>query len=98
MGRGEVQRGFWWGNLMERDHLENPDLNIRMILKCMRGISSLAENPLSSQEGPCSMELVFFQHLNTSNQTKNLTLNAVILYLNLCNIWGSHGGKCRTLC
>ena len=23
-GRGEVQTGFWWGNLMERDHLENP--------------------------------------------------------------------------
>jgi hypothetical protein len=20
-GRGEAYRGFWWGNLMERDHL-----------------------------------------------------------------------------
>jgi hypothetical protein len=53
-GRGEVQTGFWWENLMERDHLENPDVDIRMILKCMRGISSLAENRLASQERFCS--------------------------------------------
>jgi hypothetical protein len=25
--------GFWWGNLWERDHLEDPDVNERMILK-----------------------------------------------------------------
>ena len=24
MGRAEVHKGFWWGNLMKRDHLENP--------------------------------------------------------------------------
>jgi hypothetical protein len=23
VGRGEVYRGFWWGDLRERDHLEN---------------------------------------------------------------------------
>lgn len=23
MGRGEVQTGFWWGNLGEREHLED---------------------------------------------------------------------------
>jgi hypothetical protein len=23
MDRGEVHRGFWWGNLMERDNLED---------------------------------------------------------------------------
>jgi hypothetical protein len=23
MGRGEVHTGFWWGNLRERDHLED---------------------------------------------------------------------------
>jgi hypothetical protein len=23
MERGEVLRGFWWGNLMERDNLED---------------------------------------------------------------------------
>jgi hypothetical protein len=25
-GTGEVHVGFWWGNLRERDHLEDPDL------------------------------------------------------------------------
>jgi hypothetical protein len=24
MGRVEGYRGFWWGNLRERDHLEDP--------------------------------------------------------------------------
>jgi hypothetical protein len=46
MGRVDVQSGFWWGNLIERDHLEKPDVDIRMILKRMRGVSSLAEKPL----------------------------------------------------
>jgi len=27
MGRGEVNTGFWWGNLRERDHLEDPELD-----------------------------------------------------------------------
>jgi len=30
---GEVNTGFWWGNPRERDHLENPGVNWRMILK-----------------------------------------------------------------
>ena len=25
--------GFWWGNLRERDHLENPGVDRRIILK-----------------------------------------------------------------
>jgi len=25
-GRGEVYTGFWWGNLRERDHLEDPGI------------------------------------------------------------------------
>jgi hypothetical protein len=36
MGRGEVYRGFWWGNLIERDHLGDPGLerdNIKMYLQ-----------------------------------------------------------------
>jgi len=33
MGRGEAYRGFWWGNLKERDHLGNPDVDGRIILK-----------------------------------------------------------------
>ena len=32
-GRGEVHVGFWWGYLRERDHLEDPDLDKRIILK-----------------------------------------------------------------
>ena len=27
MGRGEVYTGFWWGNLSERDHLEDPGVD-----------------------------------------------------------------------
>jgi len=30
---GEVHIGFWWGNLWEQDHLENPSVNWRIILK-----------------------------------------------------------------
>jgi hypothetical protein len=29
----EVHRGFWWGNLKKRDHLEKLGLNERIILK-----------------------------------------------------------------
>jgi hypothetical protein len=28
-GRGEAYTGFWWGNLRERDHLEDPGLDGR---------------------------------------------------------------------
>jgi hypothetical protein len=28
-----VHRGFWWGDLMEGDHLDDPALNGRIILK-----------------------------------------------------------------
>jgi len=28
-----VHTGFWWGNLRERDHLEDPDIYGRIILK-----------------------------------------------------------------
>jgi hypothetical protein len=27
---GEVHIGFWWGNLRERDHLEDPDVDIKI--------------------------------------------------------------------
>ena len=32
-GRGEVVIGFWWGNLREGDHLEDPGVDGRIILK-----------------------------------------------------------------
>jgi len=28
-----IQTGFWWGNLRERDHLGDPDLDGRIILR-----------------------------------------------------------------
>jgi len=31
--RGEVRIGFWWGNLRERDHLEDPGVDRRKILR-----------------------------------------------------------------
>jgi hypothetical protein len=33
LGEGEVCTGFWWGNLRERDHWGNPDIDGRIILK-----------------------------------------------------------------
>jgi hypothetical protein len=30
---GEVYTGFWWGNLRERDHLDDPDVDGRIILR-----------------------------------------------------------------
>jgi hypothetical protein len=32
-GRREMHTEFWWGNLKERDHLEDPRINERIILK-----------------------------------------------------------------
>jgi len=33
VGRGRVHTGFWWGNMKERAHLEDPDVDGRIILK-----------------------------------------------------------------
>jgi hypothetical protein len=30
-GRGVVYTGFWWGNLRERVHLEDPDVDGKII-------------------------------------------------------------------
>jgi len=34
-GRGEVYTGCWWRSLKERDHLEDPDVDGRIILRCV---------------------------------------------------------------
>jgi hypothetical protein len=31
--RGETHLGFWWGNLREREHLEDPGVDGRIILR-----------------------------------------------------------------
>jgi len=33
LGRGEVCTGFWWGNLKEREHWRDPDVDGRIILR-----------------------------------------------------------------
>ena len=33
MGRGETCTGFWWGNMRERDHLEDPGIDGRILLR-----------------------------------------------------------------
>jgi len=33
MGRVEVYTGFWWGNLRERDHLEDPGIQESVMLR-----------------------------------------------------------------
>jgi hypothetical protein len=33
MGSGEVHTGFWWGNVKERNHLEDRGVEGRIILK-----------------------------------------------------------------
>jgi len=37
MGRGEAYTGFWWGKLRERDHLGDPCLDGRIILRWIFG-------------------------------------------------------------
>jgi hypothetical protein len=32
-GRGEACTGFWWGNLRERDHLKDCNIDGRIILR-----------------------------------------------------------------
>jgi hypothetical protein len=33
MGREEACTGFWWGNLRERDHWRDPDVDGRILLR-----------------------------------------------------------------
>jgi hypothetical protein len=36
MGKGEACTGFWWGNLKERDHWRDPDVDGNIILRWWR--------------------------------------------------------------
>jgi hypothetical protein len=33
MGKGEMHTEYWCGNLRERNHFEDPDLDVRIILR-----------------------------------------------------------------
>ena len=33
MGRREMRKELWWGNLKERAHLEDPNTDVRVIIK-----------------------------------------------------------------
>jgi hypothetical protein len=46
---GEVYTGLWWGNLRERDHFENLDLDGRIILKWIfKKLREFSIEPLSN--------------------------------------------------
>jgi hypothetical protein len=49
------RRRFWWGNLRERGHLEDPDADGRKILKCIfkkcNGSSRTGMTPLRKVKG-----------------------------------------------
>jgi hypothetical protein len=32
-GRGEMHTGFWWGDVRERGHLKDPDVDGKIIIK-----------------------------------------------------------------
>jgi len=32
---GESHTAIWWGNLKKRDHLEDPEIDEKIILKCI---------------------------------------------------------------
>ena len=32
-GKGEAYTGFWWGNLRKRDHLGDPGVDAKIILR-----------------------------------------------------------------
>jgi hypothetical protein len=36
MGKRQVHTGFWWGDLREGDHLGDPDIDGRIILKWIK--------------------------------------------------------------
>ena len=47
MERVEVYTGFWWGNLIERDHVEGPGIDGMIILRALLFRSVTPSNTLS---------------------------------------------------
>jgi hypothetical protein len=65
VGRGEVYGGLWWGNLRERNNLENPGTGGRIILRCIfrkwNGVYGLDRSGSGKEQGAsiceCGKEL-----------------------------------------
>ena len=49
----EVYTGFWWGNMRERDNLEDPDVDWRIILRCGGYGLDRAGSGQGQLAGPC---------------------------------------------
>ena len=64
VGRGEVCVGFWWGNLMERDHFEDSDIDWRMMLKLIfrkwdvRGVGGVSTDRIDLAQNRDSWRVV----------------------------------------
>jgi hypothetical protein len=54
-----VRSGFWWGQLRERNFLEDVDLDGRIILKCIfKGLAGLMDWVDMAQDGDGLWDLV----------------------------------------
>ena len=66
---GEVYIGFWWGNLRERDHLEDPGLDRRIIvLSCVLIV-------LSYVLFVCKCAMYYCHWVSTQLQLTNISVN-----------------------
>jgi hypothetical protein len=66
---GEVHTGFWWGNLTERDHLEDHGLDRRII------VLSYVLTVLSCVLFVCKCVLYYCHRVSTQLQLTNMSIN-----------------------